>query len=139
MKDSKSISASKVEDPLGPYDVSIVDTASGRFVDALSIAMQLSCPDSHIPEVFSVFGKGAFLKFLNVFQGATIKVPSREVLDASIRDVSVFLALTTTSAAQRPQAIRSLAKSHGVSPGAIREGFARVSTAFETLGLRYVP
>jgi hypothetical protein len=137
MKDSKSTSDSKIEDPLGPYDVSIVDTASGKFVEALAVAMQLSCPDSHIPEILSVFGRSSFLKFLNVFQGLTIKVPSRDVLDAGIRDVSVFLTLTTTSIAQRTHAVRSLAASHGVTPGVIRDGFARVSKAFETLGLRY--
>jgi len=61
------------------------------FKDLLLFALITGNKYSIIPELYTIFGKDNFLKFVDLFGGATIEVPSHEDLLRTVRNVQMFL------------------------------------------------
>jgi hypothetical protein len=114
--------------------VSILDAVSGRFVTVLRIALDKTCPRSPVLDLFDIFGKDSFLKFLDVFQGMTVEVPTRAKLEDCMRQVAIYLTLKRTKASARPGAIRTLAQKFGIPAGEVRTLFVELDEMFETEG-----
>ena len=124
-------------DPLDTdLGISIMDAVSGRFVTVLRVVLDKACPRSPVLDLFDVFGRDAFLKFLDVFQGSTIEVPSRSKLEDAMRQVAIYLTLKRTTASQRPKAIKELAHRYNIPAGDIRDMFVEVDDLFETEGYK---
>jgi hypothetical protein len=70
----------------GIFDNKVVD-----HIDALQIALLRAGSTSLLPELYEIFGTENLLKFLDVFAGTTIVVPSAMVLEDSIRDTFIYL------------------------------------------------
>lgn len=119
-------------------EAAIVDSATGRFVRPLALALQIACPNSHIPELLEIFGTASIVKFLDIFGGTTLRVPSASELDSAMRDVSVYMTLSKTDPKHIASAIKTLAKSRGVPASSIREGYARMCKEFADRGLTHV-
>lgn len=133
MRVSKSSSPTPEEDLF--RGISILDKTSGRFLDVLEVVLQLSCPNSHIPEILSIFGKDCLVKFLDVFAGTTLRVPSRQALEGAMRDVVIYTTLVQTCASQRPDVVKRLAKSFGTTTDKVRESFVLTEARFKELNL----
>lgn len=114
--------------------VSILDAVSGRFVAVLRVALDKACPRSPVLDLFDIFGRDAFLKFLDVFQGMTVEVPARAKLEDAMRQVAIYLTLKKTSASGRPGAIRVLANKYGIPAGDVRTIFVDLDKMFEDEG-----
>ena len=71
----------------------IFDRGSLKHIDALQVALLRAGKDTLLPEIYDIFGKDKLLKFLDIFSGATIRVPPRKVLEDSIRDTYVYLTM----------------------------------------------
>jgi hypothetical protein len=114
--------------------VSILDAVSGRFVAVLRVALDRACPRSPVLDLFDIFGREAFLKFLDIFQGMTLDVPTRGKVEDCMRQVAIYLALKRTKASQRPKAIRALAQKYGIPAGDVRTIFVELDNLFENEG-----
>ena len=71
----------------------IFDNSIGKHIDALQIAMIRAGRETLLPEIYEIFGKEATIKFLDIFAGTTVKVPTKKVLENAIRDTFIYLAL----------------------------------------------
>lgn len=115
-------------------EISIIDTVSGRFATVLRVVLDHACPRSHVLEMFDIFGKDVFVKFLDIFSGTLIKVPTKDKLEDCMRQVVVFLELKRTPASKRPTATRELAKKYGMTAGEVRTIFVNVGNLFSKEG-----
>lgn len=101
--------------------VGIFDKISNQMIDILKIALIECAADTHIPELFEIFGRENFLKFLDIFSGCTIVCPHRAVIDKCIRDVTIYLKVERALEGTKTDAVKYLASQYSVSPGVIRQ------------------
>lgn len=119
-----------------PFGISIVDGGTGKYIDVLKLVMELACPKGHLPEIFSIFGRGGLLKFLDIFAGTTIRIPSRDVLEHCMRDVVIYLAIVKVLAPHRNREIKALANRYKTTSGDIRTTFINIEKAFHEKKLK---
>lgn len=62
-----------------------------KYVDLWHIVLLRCARNTVLPDLLEVFGKEALIKFLDIFAGTTFRVPSREVLEHSVRDVDIYI------------------------------------------------
>lgn len=120
-----------LEEELG---VSILDNVTGRFNTVLRVALQRTCPRSHVCALFEVFGKENFLKFLDLFAGTEVKVPTKNKLEDAVRQVGIYMELKKASPRKRPPIVRDLAKKFGLTAGEVRKVFVELDKLFEEEG-----
>jgi len=76
-------------------DLKITDVGEIRrrkgFKDLLLFALIIDNKYTLLPEIYKVFGKKYLLKFLDVFGGSTISVPSHEDLLYTVKNVQIYL------------------------------------------------
>ena len=101
--------------------IRIFDTVSHKDIDILQVALIECAGNTHIPELYEIFGKEAFLKFLDIFSGSTIVCPSRIVLEEAIRNVGIFLKLEEALEGSRNKLVKDLAIKYGITSGAVRK------------------
>jgi hypothetical protein len=71
----------------------IFDSRSSKHIDALQIALLRTGRDTLLPEIYEIFGKESTIKFLDIFAGITVKVPTKQVIENAIRDTFIYLTL----------------------------------------------
>lgn len=113
-------------DRLGEESLQIFDTVSGREMDILRVSLLDCCSETHIPELYEIFGREAFLKFLDVFSGATIVCPPRETLNRCIRNVGIYLRVEKAPDGSKARLIRDLATKYKLSQGAVIKIFCEM-------------
>lgn len=69
-----------------------LDKTTKREVDLLYLTLVHSARFTCLPEIYECFGREATIRFLDIFGGMTVQVPSHEALAKSIRDVEIYLA-----------------------------------------------
>lgn len=112
-------------------DVSIFDKTTRKFVNVLQLALLESTGDTHLPEIFEIFGCDAFLKFMDIFAGTTIEVPSLKVIQDSVRNVSIYMVLRKTPVGSRAKKVRELSAVYSIPTGSVRKIFLNLSTRFD--------
>lgn len=60
--------------------------------DALLEMLLVDYPNTHLPELYTIFGKEAFIKFLDIFAGTRISVPTRDEIEESSRNHAIYKA-----------------------------------------------
>lgn len=75
----------------------ILDPSTERTVDLITMVLIYYNRHSVLPEIVEVFGAELTMKFLDIFGGTTVKVPSRDSLHTSVRDVNIYLRLKSKS------------------------------------------
>ncbi len=66
---------------------SVLSTAAQ---DHMFLALVSSDGLSIVPDRFRILGRDKFLKFVELFGGVTVKFPSKERIEAALRDVSIY-------------------------------------------------
>jgi hypothetical protein len=107
----------------GEIPASIFDTVSKEYLDLFQVTLLEVASTTHLPEIYSIFGQENFLKFLDIFSGTTIKVPSRQILDDCMRDVGIFLKLKKSGVEGQALLVRDLSVQHSLPPVKIRKIF----------------
>lgn len=103
--------------------LSIFDSVSSEFLDMLQLVLMETAAQSHLPEIFKVFGKESVLKFIDIFSGTTITVPKREVIENCMRDVSILLQMRKVGADSQATLVRDLAVRYNMTAGQVRRVF----------------
>jgi hypothetical protein len=83
----------------------IFDNSATKHIDALQAALVRASRDSILPELYDIFGRESLLKFLDIFAGTTVKVPTKKVLEDSIRDTFIYLSLEKTKKSGKPKKV----------------------------------
>lgn len=113
-------------------DLRLYDERLDRYVDALYAVLVASGEMQFFPEMREIFGKDSVVKFLDVFAGQTIVVPPREVLEAKIRDVAMWITLCKNGSAS---VITDLAKEYGLSESQVREKTGAIADCLRKVGV----
>jgi hypothetical protein len=79
-----------VEDLSIPREVRILDPQLREHVDTFRVLLLSSCSQTIFPELLEIFGPEAVVKFMDIFGGTVIRVPSRSFLEQVTRDVDIF-------------------------------------------------
>jgi hypothetical protein len=89
----------------------IFDRGSLKHIDALQVALLRAGKDTLLPEIYDIFGKDKLLKFLDIFAGTTVVVPTKKVVEDSIRDTYIYLGMEKAKAQRKEMAdvVRDLA------------------------------
>jgi hypothetical protein len=99
---------------------------SDRSMDLLKLMLLESADKTHLPEFLDIFGRDTLLKFLDIFAGTTVKVPSRKCIENAIRDVSIFVRLERTPSGSKARLVRDLASEFGLNDGQVRKSYYEV-------------
>lgn len=97
-------------------NIRILDGSLTRHVDAFRLTLIDRTPKTIFPELVEIFGSEAAVKFMDIFHGLTIKVPSRELLDFCVRDADIYARL---SSAYSSSAVHALAEKYKVTESQI--------------------
>lgn len=79
---------------------------------------------SLLPELYQIFGEETLLEFLDVFGGVELKVPRRNHLLRSIRDVAIYHRLEKSN---KPTVVNELASEYDISPETVKRIHLRIS------------
>jgi hypothetical protein len=69
----------------------LLDRNTERYIDALYAVLLTTQPVSLFPEMYEIFGREAVLKFLDIFSGQVIHVPSAAQIEEKVRDVTIWV------------------------------------------------
>ena len=104
-----------------PLNLSILDKNTAKVIDVLQVALMRVSRFSLLPELYEIFGKETLVKFLDIFAGTIVQVPSREILERAIRDTSIFMRLSEAKDDEykRAEALDFLAARFGISRASV--------------------
>lgn len=113
-------------------DLRLFDQRTGRYVDALYAVLVASDEMQFFPELYEIFGEKNVVSFLDIFAGQTIVVPPRDVLEAKIRDVSMWLDASENG----EEAVSRLADDHGLTEEEVRAKIGSISEYLNRVGVQ---
>jgi hypothetical protein len=103
--------------------VRLFDKDASGLIDVFIPVMVAWTRKSLIPELYEVFGPEQLMRFLDLFAGARVEVPSRDLILAALRDADIYV----TRAAHK-DTVRGLATKYGVAEHQVADACARVAT-----------
>jgi len=92
-----------------------VDFSGLNRADVFYVALLHVAEDSLLPEIRQIFGDEATLKFIQIFEGMTIKVPTESQITRGLKDAEVYLALRKIRRSD-PVLVKRAAGEHGYTP-----------------------
>jgi hypothetical protein len=72
---------------------SIYDKKYNEYIDLFYILLLDMAENTVLPEMYEIFGTDKVLKFLDIFAGATITVPSADMISKSLDKIFIFVKL----------------------------------------------
>lgn len=93
-------------------------------IDPVDTAMLLQSRHTLLPEIFEVFGQDQAFKFMEVFGGKTIKVPSIEDMEKSLEALVIWAHVREAS--NKSAEIRKLALRFGKKVSEVRSLYKKV-------------
>lgn len=115
-----------------------LEANAAKRVDVLYVLLVHSDRFSVLPELYEIFGREALLKFLDLFSGTTISVPSAEDLRSAIRDMTIYTRLVGATASSRSSRVERLADEYGVSKQTVEKRFDKVKEMMSAYDFRSV-
>lgn len=105
-------------------EVRILDPQVRDHVDTLRVILLSACSQTIFPELLEIFGPEQVVRFMDIFGGLTIKVPSRTFLQQATRDVDIYTMMTNSP--EPEAAVDYLAIKYDMDPVYVRDCFSRV-------------
>jgi hypothetical protein len=106
--------------------VRLFDKDASQFVDVFIPVMLAWTRKTLISELHEVFGTEHLMRFLDLFAGTRIEVPSRDLILAALRDADIYVRL-----AAHKDTVRGLATKYGVEEHRVADAYARVAALVE--------
>ena len=103
----------------------LVDMPTVQRADIFLVALIDAAGNTLVPEIREIFGESATLKFLQIFEGRTIKVPRYEVIRKAVRDVGLYVDVHATRKSDFT-AIGRIAQKYGCTVDAARSTYMRI-------------
>lgn len=108
----------------------LFDENAQRYVDALYAVLVMSQRTQYFPEMYEIFGKEQVLKFIDVFSGQTIQVPTRESLEQHIRDVTIWVKMVDD-----PANLQTIRTEYGLSTADVQSICKDVAEKLSSVGV----
>jgi len=86
-------------------DVKIFEKYSGGIIDPVELLLLYSSRMTLLPELYDALGREYALRFLDIFSGRTISIPSQEAMNRDLRDVAIFLRIHKNDTPERRKEI----------------------------------
>lgn len=113
-------------------DVRLFSERVGKHIDALYAVLVASDEMQFFPEMLEIFGEESVVQFLDIFAGQTIVVPPRDVLEAKIRDVTMWGSWLRGGEA----AIPKLSQEYNLTEDMVRERIQGIVECLKRVGVR---
>lgn len=104
-----------------------------RFIDALYALLVTTDDTQFFPEMYEIFGRESVVKFLDIFAGQTIRVPSREVVEKNVKDAIIWVEVQ-----KGEKTLPQIAEFHEVGLPEIQRSCNRVQEALNRLGISVI-
>lgn len=118
---------------------SVFTNIHGREAEVFFVLLLTSGKYSFLPELYEIFGKDSTIKFLELFAGMTVEVPSVKRLSSLARDTKVYTRVKNANPSHRATVIKSLAREFSTDEKRIRLIYDRTRTFLEgSLGFKLV-
>jgi len=115
-----------------------LERSTRREVDVLYVLLVHSGRYELLPELYEVFGREHLIRFLEVFGGTTLKVPSEQDLAQAARDVSIYCRLSEAPRGSVGEVVGSLAKEYSIEEGVVEQIHAQMAKLMENYDLRKI-
>jgi Mor family transcriptional regulator len=99
----------------------LLDLDVAQYVDALMVLLVRQYEATHLPDLLSVFGPEKLAKFLTLFAGTTIQVPSTQILYKLARDADIYTTM------KRGGEVAALARRYDMTQSEVVQVRARVA------------
>lgn len=111
----------------------------GRQVEVFYALLVSSGRYTFLPELYDIFGREATIKFLEVFAGCRIKVPSIEKLENLARSTAIYVRIKQSKSKRRAMIVQMLAEEYELTEDRVRSIYNRTRLNLEeNLGLKFV-
>jgi len=97
-----------------------------KYLDIVTVLLLDRADDTHLPELYDVFGREVLSKFLELFAGMTIRIPTREEIETSVRNVSIFLQVYRTAKGSKARVMYDIARHYGMVTDEVRRIYYRM-------------
>jgi Mor family transcriptional regulator len=94
--------------------------------EQMFLALVISDGMTVVPDMFKTLGSSKFLRFIELFGGQHVYIPSAEVIKRALRDANIY-----QSHVQGGTTMRELAESHGISYQRVQKIINSVTEAIE--------
>lgn len=74
----------------GLASTSILDVRATDYANLFAEIMTIVGNDTLLPEIFEIFGNEAAIKFLDIFAGNNVVVPSKDLVVKAVRDAHIY-------------------------------------------------
>ena len=115
-----------------------LETNSRRYVDVLHVLLIHSGRYELLPELYEIFGRETLFRFLELFGGTTIKVPSETEIKKAARDVDIYCRITDAAADHRDEVITVLAREHDLTETWVRAIHDEMRKLMDSYDLRRI-
>lgn len=99
----------------------LLDLDVTQYVDALMVLLLRQYEVSHLPDLLGAFGPEKLVKFLTLFAGTTIQVPSTQILYKLAREADIYTAM------RRGGDVATLARRYDMSQAEVMQVKAKVA------------
>ena len=112
-------------------DLLILDPYVGEHVDVLRIVLMCNNEFSYLPEIYDIFGSDKFMKFLDIFSGTKIAVPSFKDLRNAIRNVGIYVRIKNTDDAGVKDIAKDLSREYEIDVPSVMTIYRNVADMVE--------
>lgn len=93
-------------------------------IDPIRVMLDLNSKYTLLPDLFEIFGRESFLKFIKVFGGKSIvKIPSYRDLEKSFEAVAIWQALRKSNT---PEMVKRLCNRYSMKESEVRAAYQRI-------------
>lgn len=117
--------------------ITILDKNAAKYLDVLQVALLRIGKCTILPELYEIFGQDNLLKFLDIFSGVNVQIPSRSALEHAVRDTYIFMSIKRLEncSASRAEMIKTLARRYSISDDRVRSIFLEMRSYLDNLNV----
>lgn len=109
----------------------VLSHLSGRQVEVFYALLVASGKYTFLPELYDIFGRESAIRFLEVFAGCRIRVPTIKRLEELARATEIYVRVEKATPNQRVGIVKVLAEEYEVTEDRIRTIFAKTKVLLE--------
>lgn len=117
----------------------VLSHLSGRQVDTFYALLISESKYSYLPELHDIFGRDATIKFMEIFSGCTVRVPSIKKLSQTARAVVIYVRIEQAKSNAQLAIVKALAEEYEITEDRVRSIYAKTKVKLEDeLGFKVV-
>jgi Mor family transcriptional regulator len=106
------------------------DAKSPEYLDAFLVLLLFKSQETILPEILECVGRDALFKFLEIFGGTTVKVPTKEFIERTMRNAAIYVDVV-----KKKKPVPEVAQRFELNDSTIRQIVRETEGLFEGLSL----